>query len=460
MHSLKINTGGLLLSTLILFTACKKATQFLDDKPVSSLYVPTTTPEVQSLLDQSALLNEGTQSADMLADNYCIDSSIWRGINPIDRNLHTWAADIYEGQGAVKEWDQPYKQVLCANVSMDALDHITSPESQNDWNSLYGAALFIRGNALFSVAGLYALPYNEATADSDLGIPLRMGTDINEATPRRTLRATYAQILDDLMRSVKLLPTLPNTANPNRPSKVAACALLSRIYLFMRNYTQAGAWADSCLRLYDKLLDYNDLRPATFPFTATNPELLYSVRVQSTNLLVALLSRSTLIAPALYQSYSIDDLRDSIYYSLNANGKRIIRTSYSGSVYPFQGLAVDEVLLTRAECRARAGNSTEAQKDLKRLLSCRYKRGSIMPTSSPLALTDLLQLILQERRKELPFRGTRWLDIRRLNKEGADIKLTRTQGGVTYELPPNDLRAVLPIPPDVIALSGMVQNPR
>jgi hypothetical protein len=68
---------------------------------------------------------------------------------------------------------------------------------------------------------------------------------------------------------------------------------------------------------------------------------------------------------------------------------------------------------------------------------------------------------LLERRKELCFRGLRWQDLRRLNKEPEYAKtLTRKIDGITYTLPPNDPKYVFPIPPNVIALSGMQQNPR
>ena len=73
---------------------------------------------------------------------------------------------------------------------------------------------------------------------------------------------------------------------------------------------------------------------------------------------------------------------------------------------------------------------------------------------------EALTKILTERRKELPFRGLRWMDIKRLNKEGANIILVRNMNGQTYTLQPNHIRYALPIPESVIALSGMQQNPR
>ncbi|MBN8856731.1 MAG: RagB/SusD family nutrient uptake outer membrane protein, partial [Sphingobacteriales bacterium] len=72
-----------------------------------------------------------------------------------------------------------------------------------------------------------------------------------------------------------------------------------------------------------------------------------------------------------------------------------------------------------------------------------------------------LDTILVERRKELPFRGVRWTDLRRLNLEGRTITLTRVLNGTTYQLPPNSKLYTLPIPPDVIIFNpNMKQNPR
>jgi hypothetical protein len=136
-----------------------------------------------------------------------------------------------------------------------------------------------------------------------------------------------------------------------------------------------------------------------------------------------------------------------------------MKGGYSGSQPPFSGMATDEAYLIRAECAARAGNTGSALNDLNALLSKRWVTGTYTPyaTASPGALLDT---ILVERRKELPFRGVRWTDLRRLNKRGGNITLTRSLNGQLYQLAPNSRLYVLPIPPDVIALSGMQQNPR
>jgi len=55
-------------------------------------------------------------------------------------------------------------------------------------------------------------------------------------------------------------------------------------------------------------------------------------------------------------------------------------------------------------------------------------------------------------------RTLRYTDLKRLNKEGANITLTRFIKGQTYTLLPNDPRYALPIPDDVIQVSGMPQN--
>ncbi|MGN6803993.1 MAG: RagB/SusD family nutrient uptake outer membrane protein, partial [Ginsengibacter sp.] len=96
---------------------------------------------------------------------------------------------------------------------------------------------------------------------------------------------------------------------------------------------------------------------------------------------------------------------------------------------------------------------------LNTLLGKRYKSGTYIP------FTDLqgeegLQIILKERRKELLMRGLRWIDIKRLNKEGGNIVLKREIGGQSYSLQPNANYYALPLPADVIKASGIPQNER
>jgi len=68
--------------------------------------------------------------------------------------------------------------------------------------------------------------------------------------------------------------------------------------------------------------------------------------------------------------------------------------------------------------------------------------------------------VLQERRKELVWRCLRWDDIKRLNKEGKGIVLSRRLGDAVYKLEPNTPGYVFNIPQDEINRSGIIQNIR
>jgi len=113
--------------------------------------------------------------------------------------------------------------------------------------------------------------------------------------------------------------------------------------------------------------------------------------------------------------------------------------------------------LTRAECHARANRITEAMNDLNTLLEMRWATGTFIPFAAS-AQGEALALILVERRKELLMRNLRWIDIKRLNKEGAGIVLKRMVNNQEYTLEPNDDRYALPLPYRIIDITGMPQN--
>jgi len=252
-----------------------------------------------------------------------------------------------------------------------------------------------------------------------------------------------------------LLPVKPLT--PERASKPAAFAMLARVYLNMREYTKAGLYADSCLQLYNTLLDYNKLKSASsFPFPKFNAEVIYDSQLGNGSTLTNTRAR---IDTVLYLSYAANDLRKSLFFKAGTNGSHVFRGSYEGSAPLFSGVATDEVYLMRAECYARSGNVPLAMADLNKVLVNRFVSGTFVPYTAATG-NDALAQVLAERRKELLMRGVRWNDLKRLNKEGANITLVRNVNGQTYTLPPNDPRYAVAIPDDIVLLTGMPQNPR
>ncbi len=451
----------ILVAGIGILPACRKK-DFLDAKPSSELFIPSTLDDFQELLDRDAIINETPILGELCSDNYypLTSNMFWQQLNLKEHNACIWAPDVYQGQGNVGDWNTPYQAVFYANVVLEGIENVSvNSGNQQRWNAIKGAAYFTRAYAFYNLAQVFAPPYDAATAASDMGIPLRLSSGVDEVSVRASVKSTYSQVITDLTKALDLLPDTIAFSNRNRPSKPAVMALMARIYLSMRDYVNAGIWSNNSLALYDTLIDYT-LLPTSgtmFPFGRTNVETMYLSRLLSTtNVLKASVS-SCIVDSTLYRMYDPNDLRRVIFFNTNANPN--IRGSYSGSIYCFSGLATDEMLLTRAECYARAGNTVNAMNDLNKLLQTRWKTGTYIPftAASP---DSALALVLLERRKELPFRGLRWVDLRRLNKEGYNITLSRTMLGQQYTLLPGDLRYVLLIPPDVISLSGIPQNPR
>jgi starch-binding outer membrane protein, SusD/RagB family len=440
---------------------CRKT--FLAQKPSTNLLVPNSLTVLQELLDNSLVMNVTPALGEVSADNYYLLYATWEALDIKENNAYIWAPDLYDGQGLVSDWDIPYQQVFYANTVLQALPGI-QPDStdQAEWNMLEGWALFCRAYAFFNIAELFAQPYDSLTAATDLGIPIRLSPDINVKTTRSSLQASYVQILSDLQEAEGFLPAAIPAENLNRPSRLAAQALFARIYLSVGDYKDAGLYADSVLQTYSFLLDYNTVSPGIIPIGDTMPEILYQSNLPQPgngNTLEGLICNGCIIDSNLLSSYAPNDLRPSVYYFQQGSGLFTLKGSYSGTLFPFSGLATDELYLIRAECSARAGDTTSALNDLNSLLAHRWVTGTFTPYPIQSA-AEALDTILVERRKELAFRGIRWSDLRRLNKEGWNITLTRDLNGQIYTLAPNSELYTLPIPPDVIEFSGIQNNPR
>ena len=455
-------TFYLLLAVAVILPACSKSS-FLDKKSDTRLVVPTTLADFQLLLDNQYVMQETPELGELSADNFYMTYSVWQSVFLKEQNAYLWAKDIYESQGQVPDWDIPYQQVFYANVVLDGLSKLkVDGSNQVQWNTIKGTALFLRAYAFYNISQVFAPMYDSATAANDLGIPLRLNSDVNQKSVRAFVKGTYDTILSDLKQAANLLPTAVLKDSLNRPSQPAALALLARVCLSARAYDQAWTYANSCLQLYDSLMMYKTLATigTILPFPQNNTETLYqSVLLSTSEVLGGIFKTADIVDSNLYASYAPGDLRRIAFYKPpNANNQVNLKGSYNGRSYCFSGLAIDEVFLIRAECAARAGNRDAALADLNHLLQYRWD-STFVPVIAATAL-DARDSILVERRKELAFRGLRWSDLRRLNKEGAGIAIYHGWNGQVKRLSAGSPNYVLPIPPDVLNISGMQDNPR
>ena len=443
---------------LLLLTGCSK---YLDKKPTQSQVVPTSLADLQAVLDKPSVFEKGCQFLEMVADNYYITTSSWNNLPDDIRANYVWTQSAPITTNSLGTWGNPYRIIYESNFVLNLLPGIKfSPSEQEDYNRIKGTALFQRGLMFFELAQLFCKPYSEATV-KDLGIVIRTIPDVEAIVPRSNIQQTYEQILTDVRMAAGLLPesTLFNT----RPAKAAAYGLLSRVYLSMRDYQNAFLNADSALSINNKLIDYNSLISSGNGRLPVNPLNNPEVLFLSSNALAEIFNASqiAMVDSGLYSSYKNNDLRKVIYYTVDGAGTAYWKGSYNSinNYSIFDGIAVDELFLNRAEGRAWMGDINGAMKDLNYLLQMRYATGTFADITAT-DINDAVKKVRDERRKELAFRGIRWSDLRRYNLEGAGITLQRRVNNTIYTLPPGDLRWVLSIPNDEITQNHVQQNPR
>jgi len=452
-HITKYNCW-LLLLLIQPHLGCKK---YLDAKPNVSLEIPTTISDLQALLDNSGNINNAdSYMPEAASDDYYVPYSAYTALGTDDQMNYIWDANTPDND----TWSLVYANVYIFNNVLDNINSVSPGDTSGQRDIVRGSALFYRAFAFYNLAEVYAKPYNASTAGTDLGICLRMTSSVTAPSTRATVKQTYDQIIGDLKTSIGLLPV--TVVHPTRPDKAAAYAMLARVYLAMADYSDANTYADSSLALQSALMDYNTIRAIfSHPFPFFNQEVIFHSVGGGASLLSSL---SSVIDTNLYASYPTSDLRKSIFFKSSGlvPGGYYFKGSYSASTtpYPFDGLAVDEMYLIKAECEARNNDITDAMADLNTLLVTRWKTGTYVPYSTSTA-DSAVNIILAERRKELVWRGSRWTDLRRLNMEPSRaITISRVLNGVTYALPPNDNRYTFLIPQKVISLANIPQNPR
>lgn len=437
------------LTLIFSATACR---EYLEEKSDSGLVTPETVQDNQALLDRIAnVLGDTNISAEISSDDIYITDSDYNAVSyDADKRLYTWQPDLVSRPSG-NDWRGVYSRINICNTVLNNVEQYQIPNSDN----VKGQALAIRASMYLEATQLWCLAYNKNTAGSDLGLPLRLSPDVNIPSVRSNLKQTYDQILDDLHMAVTLLPD--KQISVTRASKATALGFLSRAYLYRGEYENALRYANQALAINGQLMNFNSLNPAdAYPIKEMNIETLLPTFMAYSPVLGTTAAKIPL---TMYNSYESNDLRKSIFFRTIATGEILFKGNYSGASTRTSLLTTAELYLTAAECYAQLNDIDQAMNKLNQLLSQRWKNGTFINFTAA-DKESALQLIMKERRKELIFRGLRWADLKRYNRDGRNITLQRTVNGTIYTLPPNDKRYALAIPEDIIKQTGMPQNPR
>ncbi|PTS92371.1 RagB/SusD family nutrient uptake outer membrane protein [Pedobacter sp. HMWF019] len=447
-----------LLLCCLAFSGCDK---YLDIEPKGKQLLKTTN-DFDLWLNSSMLISE--TAADNIM-NYMTDNYDMQNVNTPPTTLveliYTWAPQFTTDVSTMTYlWGEHYKRISLFNTVLSGID-AAGGGTASQKSSLKAEALLGRAHSYFYLVNEYAKPYDAATAATDLAVPYITSDDVSQKTPARSTTAEiYKHIIDDINGAIPNLPE-DNSNARFRGSKAAAYSVLARVYLYRREYSEAQRYAELALaNTKAVMIDYTN--SATFPTTTnvvSHPDVIYG----RSSLALALP-----ISAELKSTFASNDARRTVLYTSFTSTVRGATLFYAANVTPAfswtnSGTSVQEMQLIAAEGAARSNNLTIALAHLNEVRRNRYTGTPVASRDFSSTIQDVvLNEVLAERRRELPFHGLRWFDMRRLDVENRMPAVTRTnaQNTVIATLEPHSVRYTLQIPIQVMAFNpDMIQNP-
>ncbi len=350
-------------------------------------------------------------------------------------------------------WTAAYANINRANIILSFIDNSKATAAEKvQWK---GEAYFLRALMYHDLVKSYArspLFLASGTGGNfELGVPLLTTPVIDAAAisypKRNTVAEVYTQIMQDINNANSLLS---NAGVAYRARKVAVQALASRVELFSGNWAQSERWADSVI-----LQNVVPLAPASNYFNTTSvapswgtshAETIFGLSYQTgesnpgTDALQYIYYRNL---PAI-QGYGDVTTQLSLRTAMGVVGTTStdlrfvnlvsVQTKSSQQVFyakKWPGLRqlgqddimifrTSEVLLNRAEARAKQGAAKEALA-IADVNIIKTRAGiTTLATSGAGVLTGsaLIAEILKERRVELAYEGHRLFDLVR---NGLDV---------------------------------------
>lgn len=352
------------------------------------------------------------------------------------REFYLWGSYPWmQNNEAVKDpiWPELYNRISVVNVILKKLDEIDEGTLTGD--RLRGECHFLRAFYYYFLVNVYAKPYSKVSATQELGVPVKLTEYIEDIYfSRNTIEETYNQIVKDLKDAIHLLKN-KEEFTIYQANYYAACALLSRVSLYIGNFETTIQTADSViLSGRYNLLDYNllpqekntqgtDINMVDVIY-ASSPETIFSQGINVFSSFTGFNSKNNfkvsddLVNILHKENDKGEDLRYlfSMYvYNYMDPDKRypMKKATMGGEVVSSEWLIkYPEVLLNKIEALVSLHREEEAIKIIEELRKKRVAEDEYKPLDIRSG-ESLMEFVRDERRRELCFEGHRWFDIRR-----------------------------------------------
>ncbi len=322
----------------------------------------------------------------------------------------------------------------------------------------------------FLLINTYAKAYDPQTAATDGGICIMDKFDL-EAQPSKS---TVAQVYDFIQNDIEdALPYLQETPlNVYHPSLAFAYAFKAKVHLFKREIEKAKEACEKSLSYNDKIFDLVAYSAQGGPNVVTVPAA-NNVEVLSYQYMTGYnemnFAYQYIISPELRTLFGTNDARFNLFFNISSttnldqgSNTAYWATTYTKFFYPTVGMKTTEVYLMLAECYARENKLDEAIEILNQLREKRILSGTV-DLEVPSTRKETMELVINERRKELLLGFNRFFDLKRLNNEADYAKtitrvfpiVNQTVPKQTYILQPNSRLYIIPFP-----LNAMTKNPK
>lgn len=467
-------------------TSCKK--EFLDVKPTNAGDAETS---IQTAADAKVMINglmSKMTSSNYYGRNFILYGDVkggdltiisqGRGLDALYTFNHSKSSNNYSGF-----WNQIYHCILQANNIITSIDRLKAAGTTENFDSYKGQALTARALMYFDLVRLYGKPYTQDK--SSYGVPnITEPLDASAQPLRATVEENYTRILKDLKDAEPLLSKSKSNGYLNYYGNKA---IQARVYLNMEKYPEALSAAQSIItsnvyKLYSNAEWVNSWK------TQFGSESIFELGIFPTESDLGSASLGfylrrkghgggSALGWFMASDYFLNRLNQDAsdvrwgVMSYDESGATHLGASYkySGSTIlegdgkststavNIKVIRLSEIYLIAAEA------AYHIDKDLAAtyLNQIRKRSPNLAPAT---AATITMDMILDERSKELFTEGQRFFDMLRLN---LPITFNDEFGGITVSYRPKTIdrsfqKVILPIPQDEINANPDIeaqQNP-